>query len=207
MPDIDPNLTGQTFSSLDYAHVIGGPLKAVSDNAIALSEASAAYIKKVGFRVTEDGEEEAIMSHISQTRTNADGTTSKTVYEFPIITFLPIPNIQLTTGTLSLDVEVSQSATSHEKIDAGGEGQAQVGWGPFSLSVKAKASYGKEFTRKTDTRAKQHIELNYAQADLPEGFHLILETLRNAIADPGAGRGRLPAPGSGEKPPQDAELV
>ncbi len=200
MADIDNNLIGQTFSSIDYGQVIGAPLKAMSDNAIALCEATAEYIKRVGFAKNADGVEEAIMTQFARTHQHADGTTTKDIYELPFITYVPIPNIQLDSGTVMLDVEVSQSASMNEKIDAGGEAEGKIGWGPFSLSVKAKASYSKENTRKTDTRAKQHIELNYRQAGLPEGLELILETLRNSAVDPSSDKNQLPPPQKGATP-------
>ena len=101
--------------------------------------------------------------------------------------------MQLSSGVITLDVEVSQSAEVKENIEAGGEGEGRVGWGPFSVSIKAKASYSKENTRKTDTRAKQHIELHLEQAPLPEGLNLVLEILRNKAVEGKALPDKTPA--------------
>ena len=54
-----------------------------------------------------------------------------------------------------------------------------------------------ERTRKTDTRAKQHVELHAKQAEPPEAVNIILEMLRDASLGPGAGNApALPSGGS-----------
>ena len=101
--------------------------------------------------------------------------------------------MQIIDGKIILDVEVSQSAEFKDNIEAGGELTGKVGWGPFSVSLKARASYSKENTRKTDTRAKQHIELNIGQCPLPEGFNLLMERFRNnALEKPAPDNPALP---------------
>ena len=111
-----------------------------------------------------------------------------------LITIIPIPNMQITDGKIQMDVEISDSAEFKENIDAGGEVEGKIGWGPFSVSLKAKASYSKENTRKTDTRAKQHVELNIGQCPVPEGLQMLLEKFRNSALD-------KPAPDNPYLPP------
>ncbi len=183
MADIDSELIGKIFHSVPYSEIIGAPLKAAMDAQIKQSRETADFILKVGFDTDTDGLKKAVNVSFEHAVTRSDGSEEKEVVTMPLIAMIPIPNVQIKSGTITLDVEVSQSAEVAEHVDGGGEGEAKVGWGPFSVSVKAKASYSKDNTRKTDTRAKQHVELNIEQCPLPEGMNLVLETLRNSALD------------------------
>ena len=184
MADIDTKLIGEIFQSVPYSEIIGGPLKAASDAAIKQSREVADFILKVGFNTDkETGVKKAINLSFEHTITSSDGASKTETITMPLLAMIPLPNMQISSGVITLDVEVSQSSEVKENIDAGGEGEGRVGWGPFSISIKAKASYSKENTRKTDTRAKQHIELHLEQAPLPEGMNLVLEILRNRAVD------------------------
>ena len=176
MADIDPSLIGKVFHSIDYADVIGTPLQAAIDTQIKSSNATAEFVMKLGFSTNPDTGEKSVI--------NAQFKHGDDVYEMPFITMIPIPNVQILEGEIELDVEISQSAAMKENIEAGGEAEGSMGWGPFKVKVKARASYSKENTRKSDTRAKQHIRLKIGQAPLPEGINLLLERLRNASNDP-----------------------
>lgn len=182
MADIDSELIGKIFHSVPYSEIIGAPLKAAMDAQIKQSRETADFILKVGFN-DDDGVKKAVNVAFEHKVTRSDGTEETEVVSMPLICMIPIPNMAIEDGKIILDVEVSQSAEVSEHIDAGGEGEARVGWGPFAVSVKAKASYSKDNTRKTDTRAKQHIELNIKQAPVPEGMNLVLETLRNSALE------------------------
>ncbi len=180
MADIDGKLIGQIFNSIPYSEIIGAPLKAASDAAIKQSKEVADFLLKVGFDTdTESGVKKAINVTFEHSATASDGETKTESVTMPLLAMIPLPNMQIDSGVITLDVEVSQSAVVKENIEAGGEAEGRIGWGPFSVSIKAKASYSKENTRKTDTRAKQHIELHVKQAPLPEGMNLVLEILRN----------------------------
>ncbi len=146
------------------------------------SNAMARFVLSVGFS-EQDGVKHATSVDFRHSVKRSDGTEEIETITMPLITVIPVPNMQIIDGKISLDVEISSSAEFKENIEAGGELEGQVGWGPFSVSLKAKASYSKENTRKTDTRAKQHIELNVGQCPLPEGFNLIMERFRNNAMD------------------------
>ena len=146
------------------------------------SNAMARFVLSVGFS-EQDGVKHAASVDFRHSVKRSDGSEEIETITMPLITVIPVPNMQIIDGKISLDVEISSSAEFKENIEAGGELEGQVGWGPFSVSLKAKASYSKENTRKTDTRAKQHIELNVGQCPLPEGFNLIMERFRNNAMD------------------------
>lgn len=179
MADIDPAFVGKVFSAIPYSEVIGAPLAAIIEAQEKASNAMAGFVMKIGFSEDDSGIKRAIGVDFEHRVRRSDGTEIVETVTMPLITIIPVPNMQIIDGKVSLDVEVSQSAEMKDHIDAGGELSGKVGWGPFSVSMKAKASYSRDNTRKTDTRAKQHVELNIGQCDIPEGFNLIVERLRN----------------------------
>ena len=205
MSDIDPKFMGQVFTAMPFSEIIGGPLNAIIEAQIKASNGMARFFLNVGFIEDKDGIKRAVSVDFQHTVKRSDGSEEIETITMPLITMIPIPNMQIIDGKISLDVEVSQSAEFKDNIDAGGELEGKVGWGPFSVSMKAKASYSRENTRKTDTRAKQHIELNIGQCPLPEGFNLLMERFRNNAIDkpapdnpalPPAAKPAIPAPES-----------
>ena len=177
---------------MPFSEIIGGPLNAIIEAQIKASNGMARFVMDVGFD-EKDGIKHAVSVDFQHTVKRSDGSEMIETITMPLITIIPVPNMQIIDGKISLDVEVSQSAEFKDNIDAGGELEGKVGWGPFSVSMKAKASYSKENTRKTDTRAKQHIELNIGQCPLPEGFNLLMERFRNnALEKPAPDNPALP---------------
>ena len=193
MADIDPSFIGKVFSAIPYSEVIGGPLSSMIDAQVKASNSMAKFVLDVGFQPDENGVNQAVSVDFQHKVKRSDGSELVETITMPLITIIPIPNMQITDGKIILDVEVSNSAEFKDHVDAGGEGEGKIGWGPFSISLKAKASYSKDNTRKSDTRAKQHIEINVGQAEPPEGLSLLLETLRNnAIDNPSPDNPYLP---------------
>ena len=205
MADIDSELIGKVFRSIPYSEIFGAPLQAALEAQSKASNETARFILSVGFDTDDKGTRKAINVSFEHSIKRSDGTDQVETITMPLIAMVPIPNLQITEGTISLDVEVSQSSEVKENIEAGGEAEGKIGWGPFSVAIKARASYSKESTRKTDTRAKQHIELTVAQCPLPEGMNLVLETLRNnamdgpALPTPSATPAPAPAPAPAPK--------
>ena len=175
----DSGYVSKQLNSIDYSQAIAVPAMAICNAECKLAYANADFIKTVGF----DADGKLINSKFTHTKTRSDGTQITESFELPYIALVRPPSLQTKRANVTLDLEISQSSETKENLEAGGEAEAKLGWGPFSLSIKAKASYSKEQTRKTDTRAKHHIEVEYEQAPLPEGISLLLETLRNTAFD------------------------
>ena len=190
--EIDPTFTGKFFTSLPIAEIFGAPINAACGVQAKAAHETLKFLIDNTFNEGEDGVKEAIQVSFSKTIDKSDGTHDVKKVSMPLISCIPIPNVQINRGRVEFDVEVNQSATFRENIDAGGEAEGKIGWGPFSVSLKAKASYSKEQTRKTDTRAKQHVELEFGQADIPEGMNRMIEYLMADMLDIPAPE--LPAP-------------
>ena len=183
MADTDTALLGTIMRSMPFSEVLGGPLKAMMDAQSKGSHDTAQFILSVGFTTDEDGIRQAVNVTFEHDLARGDGGHATQSVTMPLIAMIPIPCLMITHGQIILDVEVSQNAEVSEKIAAGGEAEGSIGWGPFSVKLKASASYSKDSTRKTDTRAKQHIEMTVEQCPLPEGMSLVLETLRNGALE------------------------
>ena len=175
--DIDPDFTGKVFTALPMDEIFGAPINASCGVQAKAAHETLNFLLQNAFNTDEKGVKEAISLKLTKKIDKSDGTHDVKEVSMPLICCIPIPNVQISHGRVEFDMEVTQSATFKENIDAGGEAEGKIGWGPFSLSLKAKASYSKEQTRKTDTRAKQHVELEFGQSDIPEGMHRMIEYL------------------------------
>ena len=188
MADIDTGLIGQIISSIPYDQAFGGPLQAAIEAQTRAAKSSLDFILNVGFTTDENGIKQTQYAEMSYSEIMPDGTECSKTLKMPIITLFNIPQIEITDGEVSFDLEISQNATMKDKVAAEGTLEGKVGWGPFSVSLKAKASYDKERTRSTDTRAKQHVLMKIKQAPMPEGLSIMLEIMRNAATGVDSGK-------------------
>ncbi len=195
MADIDTKLIGQIISSIPYDQAFGAPLAAAIDAQTKAAKSSLDFILNVGFTEDKNGQRVPNYAAFEFEEKNGAGVVKTRTLKIPLILLTNIPQLEITEGRISFDLEISQNAETKENIGAGGETEGKVGWGPFSLSFKAKASYSKESTRKTDTRAKQHVEMLVKQAEPPEAVSVLMEIMREAALGSTAGN----APGVADK--------
>ena len=180
MADIDPKLIGQIISSIPYDQAFGAPLQAMIEAQTKAAKSALDVVLNVGFLTDENGVRQTQYAEMVYSETKPNGETQSKSLRVPIITLFHLPQVMIESGAISFDLEISQQATMKDTVAVEGELAGKVGWGPFSVSLKAKASYNKERTRSTDTRAKQHVELTLKQAEMPEGLSIMLEIMRNA---------------------------
>ena len=188
--NIDKQLIGQVLSSIPYDQVFGAPARAMCDSEIALAKSQSDFILNVGFEKDENGVNKTRYAEFEFEEIDGNNQTKKRKLKIPLILILNMPTTQVTEGTVSFDLEISQSASVKETTAAEGEASASLGWGPFSVSFKAKASYHRECARSTDTRARQHVEMKMARCPPPEAVSLLMEIMREAAL--GASSGKLP---------------
>lgn len=181
--EINPDLGSQVLNQIDYSSTVAQPIKAMFDSQIASSEASLKYVMNVCFEKgteADDGTRKAIYAEVEYQEIDGENNILTRKLRVPMICLIKIPQLEIDTSTVTFDVEVSQTATLKQDIEAGGELGGSIGWGPFSVNLTAKASYSRSNTRKSDTRAKQAITINMKQAEPAEGMNLVLEILREA---------------------------
>ena len=190
MADIDPKLIGQIISSIPYDQAFGAPLQAAIEAQTHAAKSALDFILAVGFTTERDAEGREIRKTNYaefQFERSSGNAIEKQSLRVPLILLVNIPQLEITEGEVSFDLEISQNATMKDKVAAEGELEGKVGWGPFSVSLKAKASYDKERTRSTDTRAKQHVLMKVGQAKPPEALSVLMDIMREAALGPAAG--------------------
>ena len=193
------------FKGLPMGDLIGGPLSAACDSQIKLADATANFIKVVGFLPPTAAELKADSNAVGDVRTahfqfdrpvqdpnktDANGNaviTHETVkMDVPLLSIVRVPNLAINSVDITFDMEV-KSSTSHkdsEDKEAGFEGTAKVGWGIFSatVSVHGSVSAHQENTRSSDNSAKYHVEVHAADTGMPEGLARVLDIMQSASA-------------------------
>lgn len=196
-----PNFSmGDQFRGLPMGDLIGGPLTAACDAQVRLANATADFIKVIGFLPpppdAKDGQAVGDVRKVSfrfdrpAQGAAADPTTGampmETVeLEVPMLAVVKVPNLSINKVDITFDMEVKSSESSREATDATAslEAEAKVGWGPFSASVKISGSVSshKENTRSSDQSAKYHVEVHASDDGMPEGLARVLDLIGQSV--------------------------
>ncbi len=193
------NMSDQ-FQGLPMSDLIGGPLKAACDAQIQLARGTSTFINTVGFdppdptKSPPGGAMRYVDFKFERPREVADDSTSppgtKVVAEkvrltVPMLSILPIPNLQVDTVDVTFDMEVKSSTSHKDSKDAeiGFEAEAKLGYGPFSLSVKVhgKVSTHQENTRSSDNSAKYHVAVHATNHGMTEGLKRVFDIMASSI--------------------------
>ena len=198
--DSSPATTVQNMlNGIDYSALIGGPLQAAISAQVMAAKSSWEFIQQVGLNTDK---ETGVKSAVNVTfMYQKDGNMVKLIV--PILTIVPIPmividdvSIQFKASMNASSSQCSETSTS-ESIDAGAEGSARIGWGPFSLQVKAKANYSSKKDSKATSESKysveytQDVSVHAKQADMPAGLATILNILSSAANANAGANGKI----------------
>lgn len=184
------------YKGLPMGELIGAPLGAACDAQVRLAQATADFIRVVGFLPGTDdkpGATRQVQFNFKRpTAGDNPSTPGGAFYEeevelsVPLLSIVKVPNLSITTVDIVFEMEVKSSFSSVESEDKKGslEAEAKVGWGPFSASVKVSGSIAthKENTRKSDNSAKYHVEVHATDAGMPEGLARVMDILQSAAA-------------------------
>jgi len=194
---------GDQFKGLPMGDLIGGPLMAACDAQVKLANATANFIKVVGFlppAATGSGTPDpnavgdvrtARFRFDRPTGAAADATTGivpmETVdLEVPLLAIVKVPALFVDKVDITFDMEVKNSESSKDSQDATAslEAEAKIGWGIFSATVKISGSVSshKENTRSSDQSAKYHVEVHAADDGMPEGLARVLDIVAQSVA-------------------------
>lgn len=196
---------GDQFRGLPMGDLIGGPLTAACDAQVRLANATADFIKVVGFLppVADPNNPNAVVdaNAVGDVRTvsfrfdrpsqsnPSDGTTNpmeRVELEVPLLAVVKVPNLSINKVDVTFDMEVKNSEQSREASDsqAALSAEASVGWGPFKAKVNISGSVSshKENTRSTDQSAKYHVEVHAADEGMPEGLARVLDLIAQSVA-------------------------
>jgi hypothetical protein len=193
------------FRGLPMSDLIGGPLIAASDAQVTLANATASFIKTVGFLPNYDKSEQPKLDPndpygdirtakfkfdrpVGGATPDSNGLvpTETVALEVPLLAIVKIPTLSIINVDITFDMEVKSSESSKESDSKTGslEAEASVGWGPFKASVKISGSISsaKESARSTDSSAKYHVEVHATDSGMPEGLARVLDMMNASIA-------------------------
>ena len=189
---------GDQFKGLPMADLIGGPLMASADAQVKLANATADFIKVIGFMPPKDpkdavGDVRNVLFRFDRPAASANQITAgspipvETVdLQVPLLSIVKIPSLAINTVDITFDMEVKNSETDKSSFDAAAQmsAEAQVGWGPFSVKVNITGSVSshKENTRQSDQSAKYHVEVRAEDKGMPEGLARVLDIVQSSIA-------------------------
>jgi hypothetical protein len=196
MADELVNMSSQ-FKGLPMGDLIGGPLTAACEAQVKLAQATADFIKVIGFLPPAAGSTDP--NAVGDTRTatfkfkrpvdnptpGADGIAEEEVeLEVPLLAIVKVPNLSVTTVDITFDMEVKSSFSQSESEDKKGEFSADmsIGWGIFSAKVHVAGSVAthKENTRTSDNSAKYHVAVHAEDNGMPEGLARVMDILQTA---------------------------
>ena len=203
-----PNFSmADQFRGLPMGDLIGGPLTAACDAQIRLANATADFIKVIGFLPPPAPAQGAVadpnavgdvrnvtfkFDRPSQSKVpNADDPNAPLPMEtvelsVPLLAVVKVPSLFINKVDITFDMEVKNSESSKESTDmqAAMEAQAKIGWGPISATVKISGSVSshKENTRSTDQSAKYHVEVHASDDGMPEGLARVLDMIASSVA-------------------------
>ncbi|WP_139672079.1 DUF2589 domain-containing protein [Pseudomonas sp. F16(2018)] len=191
---------GDQFRGLPMGDLIGGPLTAACDAQVRLANATADFIKVIGFLPPAPDPNNTDPNRVGDVRTVSfrfdrpstskpdDGTIpmERVELEVPLLAVVKVPNLSINKVDITFDMEVKNSEQSREATDAQAamSAEASVGWWPFSAKVNISGSVSshKENTRSTDQSAKYHVEVHAADDGMPEGLARVLDMISQSVA-------------------------
>ncbi len=191
-----PNM-GDQFRGLPMADLIGGPLMAASDAQVKLANATADFIKVIGFMPPAKGQDVGPVRNVlfrfdrpaaaaAQVSAGQQIPVETVDMEVPLLAIVKIPSLSINTVDVTFEMEVKNSETDKSSFDASAkmDASAQAGWGPFSVKVNISGSVSshKENTRQSDQSAKYHVEVHAEDKGMPEGLARVLDIVQSSIA-------------------------
>ncbi|UPG85332.1 DUF2589 domain-containing protein [Luteibacter aegosomatis] len=194
MADELVNMSSQ-FKGLPMADLIGSPLSAACEAQVKLAQATADFIKVIGFLPPAANDPTGVgATRTAQFRfkrpvddpTGAGIAEEEVELEVPLLAIVKVPNLSITTVDVTFDMEVKSSFSQKESEDKKAEFSADmsIGWGVFSAKVHVAGSVAthKENTRTSDNSAKYHVAVHAEDKGMPEGLARVMDILQTACA-------------------------
>jgi hypothetical protein len=195
--------TAEEFTNLPLAMLIAAPLTASGEASKMLANITADFIREIGFLPPDEDSEDpnavgAIrMARFGFTRPSptVPGQVDQVVADFPLISMVSVPALQIKTVDVTFEMEVRTASASVESSDSSISGSLEVrqrwGSGSAKLNIAGSVSSHKENTRSSDTSAKYSIAIHAVDPGMSEGLQRVMDILNAAITAPPT---PLPAP-------------
>jgi len=189
------------FKGLPISDLISGPLLAACDAQIRLANATADFIKVIGFlpplpaQIVSDPDAVGATRTVSFTFTRPTqvlpavtpptSTTETVDLTVPLLAIVSPPALTVKSVDIVFDMEVKSSSSSKSQTDEAlsASVDASARWGTVKVAVHIQGSIAthKENTRSTDNSAKYHVEVHAADEGMPEGLRRVLDIMHSAI--------------------------
>lgn len=170
------------FSGLDMKNLIGAPLTAAADASMQLAQSTADFINSVGFDA--DGKVRNVDFGYEKKVNNDDGTVDvqEMKVHVPMLSIIPIPNLQIDEVNVTFDMEVKESEQSESSTDASAAISGSGSILGFKVSVSGSVSSHSSNTRSSDNSAKYHVDVAATNHGTPEGLARILDIMAANVA-------------------------
>jgi hypothetical protein len=168
---------GDQFTGLDMENLIGGPLSAAAKASLLLADGTAHFINSVGF---DDNKKLRTVDFGYRKKThNDDGSDSidEMHIEAPLLSIVPIPNLQIDNVNIYFDMEVKESTQSESSKDMSASLSASGSIFGFKVSITGSISAHESNSRSTDNSAKYHVDVTATNHGTPEGLNRILDII------------------------------
>ena len=194
------------FKGLPMADLVSAPLTAACDAQVRLANATADFIKVIGFLPPPAPPQGTTLDPeaVGATRTasfaftrpvpatdTAPATTEDVTLTVPLLAIVNIPALSIKTVDIEFDMEVKSSSSTKSSTDeqVSASLDASAKWAAVRVAVHVQGSVAthKENTRSTDNSAKYHFALSASDTGQPEGLRRVLDILNSAIVPVPAG--------------------
>ncbi len=173
---------GQEFVGLNMEQLIGGPLSAAANANTLMARTTATFIDNVGF--TSNGKLRTAAFGYQKRSQNEDGTTNleEMRVEVPLLSIVPIPNLQVDEVNITFDMEVKQSQKSESSADESATVTASARFFCAKVDISGSVSAHQSNTRSTDNSAKYHVDVRATNHGTPEGLARVLDMMAANVA-------------------------
>lgn len=172
----------EQFAGLQMDHLIGAPLRAAADASTQLANSTAEFINRVGFDA--EGKLRTVAFGYQKRSVNEDGTSNLDEMQVavPMLSIVPIPNLQIDEVNILFDMEVKQSEREESSMDMGANISGSANFGIVKVSVTGSISAHQSNTRSSDNSAKYHVDVRATNHGTPEGLARVLDIMAANVA-------------------------
>lgn len=170
----------EQFAGLEMEQIIGAPLRAAADASLQLAESTADFIRKVGFDNEGKVRTAAFGYQIFNPGEDGIGSLEEMRVDVPLLSVVPIPNLQVDEVSLLFDIEVRQSERRDTamELSAGASGKLGI----LKVGITGNVSAHHTNTRSTDNSAKYHVDIRASNHGMPEGLARVLDMMAANMA-------------------------
>lgn len=178
------------INSLPIEKMVAAPVMAAVKAQSQISAELAKFINQVG--LDKDGNVRMVtFKYGDKIEDGAGGFKSEDRYiQAPFLALTGVPNFAMESVNITFDLEVKTA--EEEKSSTTAKAETEAGYksvfSPFTAKFTGSVTHSSEQTRRTDTSAKYHFEVNASRQAPPEGLMRILDTITNAATNPTANK-------------------